>query len=521
MKTFHITVALIAICLGVTTSPTRAQQARHPMDQFLDTNTIGFARINLKSFDFDPISQQISNLPNSDQPDIARLSKIVRSLSEAQSKFRDAGAQELFMFLSLDDIQSYYPFVAISHTNSSSEELKAVAREVVTSLVKESQLLVVSDFDNILFIGPQPTLERIRANRLPRRNDATQLLDLASAPFSFVVAPSEDHQRVLTEIFDRLPEPFEAVSGKKLVNGMQFASLSFDPSEFKLDLHISGKTPESIGSNQTDSTHEIASKILEVLNDANNPLYDEFSTSAVEAMSLIELDKSQPAKATLRLDPTRLKQFSQTWLPQIAKRTSTSGKQFRKDSVRSLAIAMHNYYDAYRSFPKNIVDKDGKPILSWRVQLLRFMEYDDLYKQFKFDEPWDSDHNKKLITKMPRVFQTEHELTQQGKTVWTIPEGEHYFGSAHQFGDIRDGTSNTIMIIGVAPEASMIWTQPTDWAPDPENILKGIFSVSQTQTAFACGDGSNNWFSDKTAPKTLMKLLTIDDGEITEEGEIK
>ena len=46
----------------------------------------------------------------------------------------------------------------------------------------------------------------------------------------------------------------------------------------------------------------------------------------------------------------------------------------------------------------------GKALLSWRVALLPFLEENELYKQFHLDEAWDSDHNKKLLAKMPRVF---------------------------------------------------------------------------------------------------------------------
>ena len=51
-----------------------------------------------------------------------------------------------------------------------------------------------------------------------------------------------------------------------------------------------------------------------------------------------------------------------------------------------------------------IVDKKGKKLLSWRVQILPYIEQDNLYKQFKLDEPWDSEHNKKLIRQMPRIY---------------------------------------------------------------------------------------------------------------------
>ena len=56
--------------------------------------------------------------------------------------------------------------------------------------------------------------------------------------------------------------------------------------------------------------------------------------------------------------------------------------------------------------PTDITDKGGKPLLSWRVAVLAYIdiEQEKLYKQFKIDEPWDSDHNKKLIEKMPKFY---------------------------------------------------------------------------------------------------------------------
>jgi RNA polymerase sigma factor (sigma-70 family) len=76
-------------------------------------------------------------------------------------------------------------------------------------------------------------------------------------------------------------------------------------------------------------------------------------------------------------------------------------------NLRLLALAMHNYHDMMGHFPAPaITDKAGKPLLSWRVALLPFLEEDGdrLYKEFRLNEPWDSPHNKKLLARMPRVF---------------------------------------------------------------------------------------------------------------------
>ncbi|HWG42742.1 MAG TPA: sigma-70 family RNA polymerase sigma factor [Gemmataceae bacterium] len=74
-------------------------------------------------------------------------------------------------------------------------------------------------------------------------------------------------------------------------------------------------------------------------------------------------------------------------------------------NLKKLALAMHNYSDTYNRLPAPaIYDKKGKALLSWRVELLPFMEEQELYLQFKRDEPWDSLHNKKLLSKMPKLY---------------------------------------------------------------------------------------------------------------------
>jgi hypothetical protein len=75
------------------------------------------------------------------------------------------------------------------------------------------------------------------------------------------------------------------------------------------------------------------------------------------------------------------------------------------DNLKQLSLGLINFCDAndrFPPYPKNV--KDGKPLYSWRVDLLPYIEEDRLYSQFKRDEPWDSEHNKKLLDKMPKIF---------------------------------------------------------------------------------------------------------------------
>src|SRR5438105_245151 len=74
------------------------------------------------------------------------------------------------------------------------------------------------------------------------------------------------------------------------------------------------------------------------------------------------------------------------------------------NNLKQIALAWHNYESANGRLPSNEMDNKGKALLSWRVQILPYIEELDLYKQFELDEPWDSDNNKKLIDKMPKLY---------------------------------------------------------------------------------------------------------------------
>jgi RNA polymerase sigma factor (sigma-70 family) len=87
-------------------------------------------------------------------------------------------------------------------------------------------------------------------------------------------------------------------------------------------------------------------------------------------------------------------------------------------NLKKLALAMHNYSDVYGHMPPPaLTDKDGKALLSWRVELLPFLDQNELYQQFHREEPWDSPHNKKLLSKMPTVFAPPGVKTRQPN--WT------------------------------------------------------------------------------------------------------
>ena len=60
-----------------------------------------------------------------------------------------------------------------------------------------------------------------------------------------------------------------------------------------------------------------------------------------------------------------------------------------KNQLMNIGLALYQYYEQYGSFPPAyIADESGKPMHSWRVLILPYLEESALYMQYDFNEPW-------------------------------------------------------------------------------------------------------------------------------------
>lgn len=75
------------------------------------------------------------------------------------------------------------------------------------------------------------------------------------------------------------------------------------------------------------------------------------------------------------------------------------------NNLKQIGLALHNYHDVYKSFPPAYVaDASGRPMHSWRVLLLPFLEQQDLYEAYSFDEPWNGPNNRELLSQVLPVY---------------------------------------------------------------------------------------------------------------------
>ena len=111
--------------------------------------------------------------------------------------------------------------------------------------------------------------------------------------------------------------------------------------------------------------------------------------------------------------------------------------------LKELVLATHNYHDIARCFPAPAIrDERGKPLLSWRVHLLPVLGEESLYRQFHLDEPWDSEHNRKLIPSMPDVLRSPASQAAPGTTTFCWPEARTRYSLAMK--RRRSPTSGTV-----------------------------------------------------------------------------
>lgn len=187
--------------------------------------------------------------------------------------------------------------------------------------------------------------------------------------------------------------------------------------------------------------------------------------------------------------------------------------------LKEIGLGLHNYSDVYKCFPPAYtVDAEGRPLHSWRVLLLPYMDEVALYEQIRLDEPWDSPHNAALAKYMPLAFRCpSREDDGSYETHYLAIFGpETVFTGAESVGpiDIVDGLSRTIAVAETTE--SVHWMEPRDMPldgmsftiNDPAGHALGGPHPGGVVVLF-CDDSVK--FLPETVPPDLVRLLLLRD----------
>ncbi|HET6576087.1 MAG TPA: DUF1559 domain-containing protein [Fimbriiglobus sp.] len=222
------------------------------------------------------------------------------------------------------------------------------------------------------------------------------------------------------------------------------------------------------------------------------------------------------ATATVKTD-LPISSFLQAVFGGVTGPRAAAARAQSQNNLKQLALALHNYHDTYGGFPPAaLVDRRGKPMLSWRVMILPFVEQNELYQQFKLDEPWDSEHNKKLLAKMPKLYA----LPAEAKDGETLTHYQAFVGNGAVFDPIRtckiqsitDGTSNTVLVATAAK--GVPWTKPDDIPFDPKADPRTLLHMAENGCSIALADGSVRFIAKTIDPAVLKAAITKSGGEV-------
>lgn len=213
-------------------------------------------------------------------------------------------------------------------------------------------------------------------------------------------------------------------------------------------------------------------------------------------------------------------------LPAVDRVREAAARMSSSNNLKQMGLAFHNYNDANNKLPNaSWTQKPGeqpKPGgLSWRVHILPYIEQDNLYKRFKLDEPWDSAHNIKLASEMPKIFESPNapppalDATGARKTYYKACTGPNAIlnnPTRYSIANIPDGTSNTIFVIeGGAP---VIWTKPDDFVIDAKRPLPDMKLGGNARVNVLLGDGSVRTIDlGRIQETTLRNAIQPDDGQ--------
>ncbi|MGO9109778.1 MAG: DUF1559 domain-containing protein [Thermoguttaceae bacterium] len=165
-------------------------------------------------------------------------------------------------------------------------------------------------------------------------------------------------------------------------------------------------------------------------------------------------------------------------LPELNRADEARYRASCLNRLRQIGLALQNYHQVNGCFPPAyIADRNGKPIHSWRVLILPYMEYDALYKQCDLTQPWDAPKNKKLLAYHFREFVCPNDTsadapsaTQTSYVAVVGPSAAWAGEKSRKLADFGNDAANTIMLVEVV-NSGIDWAEPRDLSLDSLGVV--------------------------------------------------
>lgn len=505
------------------------------LDGYLDDGTLLVASLDLDEATSTDSTQWLIATIEAAGPalgDAATPAACARQVIAQVRELRDFGVQEIGLVLTVDDLlMNHGPLV---FTKLPDEAAAAKARDWLQTRLQAMKGVETRLSGSMLLVGTTATQDRYAKLTPAARPDLVDALGAENAALAAVLSPGADARRVLRELWPMLPSPYDKLTGSLVADDVRGVTAI-------VRLGAAPSAELSINSPNLAARKAIAEAISRGLQtgvawvEANQPQY---AVAAKNAARILTPWVPHDA-VKIRFDATddAVKQLAVNVLaPTIVAARESAERASKMNDMKQIALAMHNFADAHGFLPGNAVDKEGKPLLSWRVLLLPYLEQQKLFDEFHLDEPWDSKHNMEVATRSApelychdnRPWMTSYLRPMYVGSDLAFMRGETqpiekrfsgrlcYLQPSYRFRDITDGTSQTIMVAEVAPEHAVFWTKPEDWEVDLKDPLAKLRTDKREGFVTGYYDGAARFEPFDIDPKLLKKLITKSGGEAIE-----
>ncbi|CAN5499309.1 hypothetical protein BH11PLA2_BH11PLA2_03350 [soil metagenome] len=184
-------------------------------------------------------------------------------------------------------------------------------------------------------------------------------------------------------------------------------------------------------------------------------------------------------------------------------------------------VAFHTYSDMVKRLPSPVYDPfdaDFRPGsgLSWRVDILPFVEEGKLHDQFDCAQTWDSNYNLPASNTPVRIYEDWRDNVRTD-TRWQVFVGPGtLFDSAmpklkiENPKAIPDGSSNTIFLAEAATPVP--WASPRDMTYVPNGVVPGLGHPSEKTVMVLFADGTVRSIKKTVKPAVWHALIQRNDG---------
>ncbi len=529
-------LTLIALLFGGLLIPVHAPAADHSgVMPFVTADVAAIGYIDLTAIDTSAMLDEVNKLGIL-PPDQSEMAKQASTYVQGWLRMIvGGGATRAYVLLRASDLQHAGPtwVLPLSGDADSSQVIGLVRNQFPGPAWLPRHFRTVDGA--LLAAASEAQLEMVATQRArpPRPDVAAAMAKLGGADLGLVVVGDADSRRVLREMFPRLPAPFDQLDGRMIADDLLWGGLVIDlPPETKASIHI-----ETARADVAQRLQQAAVKGLQL---AKQSIASQAAHGLPEGPELIlkSLELLQPkvegtsVQLTVGESAEELAQIRNLLAPPLSAAREAARRSQRVNQFKQIALAFWNYESANKVFVQRAnYDESGRPLLSWRVHLLPYLEDSSLYDEFRLDEPWDSEHNRKLIARMPEIYADPDPAVRRavggvGRTTFVAPvAAETVFpprdelpdGAPLKVRDVRDGTSKTILFVEVVPERAVVWTKPDDWEVDLDHPLQGVRRADRADWVAARCDGSVQSMSNDVPAGTLRALLTRDGGESVNE----